>query len=135
VLGGLTQSTHCEPLSRNHSRCASAPAPDKSCTNVTLEWFDIPLSAMLPRKAEASNLIVAAALAASSVAASAVRIESMFLGTGTAAGVTAAAAVQRRCAVQDVPVGEVQAALTAQYGQVVHGPPTGGGRQASASRG
>lgn len=88
-----------------------------------MEWFDIPLSAMLPRRNEATNLIVAAAISASSVAASSVRIESMFLSMGTAAGVTAAAAVAANCSVQDVPVGQVQTKLSDYYGQVIHGPP------------
>ena len=79
---------------------------------------------MLPRRSEASNIVVAAALAASSVAASSVRIESMLLSTGAATGITAAAAVERSCDVQDVPVSAVQGALIEEYAQVIHGPPS-----------
>ena len=104
-------------------RCALSPNPNKFCTNVTFEWYDIPFSAMLPRKVDASNLIVPVALAASSVAASSVRIESMLLSTGTAAGVAAAIAVATNCDIQDVSVSTVQSILETQYGQVIHGPP------------
>jgi predicted Fe-Mo cluster-binding NifX family protein len=76
---------------------------------VSAEWYDVPLSALLPRQSELDNLVVAVALAASSVAFSSARIESMLMGTGAAAGVVARLAAAAGCAVQDVAVGAVQA--------------------------
>jgi hypothetical protein len=85
-------------------------------------------SALLPRRGEAGNLVVPVALAASAVAFSSARIESMLMGTGAAAGVVARlAAGGGALAVQDVPVAAVQAALVGQVGAVIHGPPTLGG--------
>jgi hypothetical protein len=93
------------------------------CTNVTAEWYDVPLSALLPRKTEAGNLVVAVALAASGVAFSSARIESMLMGTGAAAGVVARLAAAAHTAVQDVPVAAVQAVLTGELNAIIHGPP------------
>ena len=93
------------------------------CQNVNAEWYDVPLSALLPRRRDATNLVVPVALAASSVAFSSARIESMLLGTGAAAGVVARMAAATGGAVQDVPVAAVQAALVGEVGAVIHGPP------------
>ena len=95
-----------------------------ACRNASAEWYDVPLGALLPRRADASNLVVAAALAASGVAFSSARIESMLMGTGAAAGVVARLAAAAGSAVQDVPVEEVQAALVGELRAVIHGPPT-----------
>ena len=93
------------------------------CRNVSAEWYDVPLSALLPRRRDAVNLVVPVALAASGVAFSSARIESMLMGTGAAAGVVARLAVASGGAVQDVAVGKVQAVLVNEVGAVVHGPP------------
>ena len=93
------------------------------CQNVSAEWYEVPLGALLPRRADASNLVVPVALAASAVAFSSARIESMLMGTGAAAGVVARLAVAASCAVQDVPVAAVQAVLVGEVGAVIHGPP------------
>lgn len=93
------------------------------CTNVTAEWYDVPLSALLPRQSEADNLVVPVALAASGVAFSSARIESMLMGTGAAAGVVARLAAAAGQAVQDVPLAAVQAVLTGELHAVIHGPP------------
>ena len=95
-----------------------------ACKNVSAEWYDVPLSALLPRRADATNLVVAAALATSSVAFTSTRIESMFMSTGAAAGVVARLAADARAAVQDVAVADVQKELVDAYAQKIHGPPT-----------
>ena len=137
-----------------HFRRSTAPdapgwcgADPTRCTDVTREWYDIPLSALLPRRAEADNLLVPVGLAASSVAFSSTRIEAMLMSTGAAAGVTARLAASRGSAVQDVPVALVQSALTQEFGQRVQGPPVkaaaaaaaaaagGGGRRRPAAAG
>lgn len=92
------------------------------CRNVTNEFYDIPISALLPRRSEAVNLIVPTGLAASSVAYTSTRIESMFMATGSAAGVLASLANEKGLAVQDVPVADVQNVLQS-LGQRIHGPP------------
>ena len=108
-----------------------------ACKNASAEWYDVPLSALLPRRREAGNLVVPVALAASAVAFSSARIESMLMGTGAAAGVVArlAAAAAGALAVQDVPVAAVQAELVGRVGAVIHGPPTLGGAQQHAGGG
>jgi hypothetical protein len=95
-----------------------------ACKNASAEWYDVPLSALLPRRADATNLVVAAALAASSVAYTSTRIESMFMSTGAAAGVVARLAAAAGAAVQDVAVADVQRELVDGFAQRVHGPPT-----------
>lgn len=92
------------------------------CRNVTAEFYDVPLSALLPRRSEAINLIVPTSLAASSVAYTSTRIESMFMATGSAAGVLATLANEMGSAVQDVQVIDVQNVLQS-LGQRIHGPP------------
>lgn len=105
-------------------------------------WYDVPYRAMLPKRAQASNVLVPVALSASSVAFSSTRIETMYMDVGTAAGVAARLTLDSESrvapasralgagrlpscptlAVQDVNVTEVQRLLTDQYGQRVHGP-------------
>jgi hypothetical protein len=93
------------------------------CQNASAEWYDVPLSALLPRRRDATNLVVPVALAASGVAFSSARIESMLMGTGAAAGMVARLAVAAGGAVQDVAAEAVQALLVGEVGAVVHGPP------------
>jgi hypothetical protein len=92
------------------------------CRNVNNEFYDIPLNALLPRRNDLTNLIVPTGLAASSVAYTSTRIESMFMSTGSAAGVVARLASEKGIAVQDVDVKEVQEILQG-LGQRIHGPP------------
>ena len=94
-----------------------------ACRNATGEWYDVPLGALLPRRGDARNLVVPVALAASGVAFSSARIESMLMGTGAAAGVVARLAVLGNLAVQDVGVGAVQGVLVGEVGAEIHGPP------------
>lgn len=90
----------------------------------TSDWYDVPLSIMLPKRGTGSNLLVPVCLSASAVAYSSTRIENMFMSLGTAAGVAAAQVVSGSAAVvQDVDVGMVQAVLTGTFNQRIHGPP------------
>jgi len=90
------------------------------------DWYDVPLSIMLPKRGTGANLLVPVCLSASSVAYSSTRIENMFMSVGTAAGVAAAQVVQGSAAVvQDVDVAKVQEVLTATFKQRIHGPPAG----------
>jgi peptidyl-tRNA hydrolase len=76
--------------------------------------FELPFELLLPQRAQASNLLVPVAVSASHAAYSAVRLEPQWMMLGEAAGVAAALALVRGCAVQDVPIDALQAALVAQ---------------------
>lgn len=93
-----------------------------------VNWYDVPYSALLPKRGTGANLIVPVALSASAVAYTSARIENMFMSLGTAAGVAAAQVVVGGvAAVQDVNVTAVQQTLAGPlFRQRVHGPPGSG---------
>ena len=103
--------------------------------NVTggMGWYDVPFGVMVPKRGQASNLLVPVAISATSVAYSTTRIENMFMDLGSAAGVAVAQLLARaapvgpgQCpsiAVQDANVSAVQDVLSSKYLQRVHGPP------------
>lgn len=106
---------------------AVPPSDTKSGMRPFELWYDIPYRAMLPKREQASNLLVPVALSASSVAMSSARIETAYMGTGAAAGVAArqvmlAAEGGAALDVQDVNVTKVQEALRDEYRQRTHGP-------------
>jgi hypothetical protein len=107
------------PSAANEGEIGFAPLPG------TGDVYELPYSLLLPRRADATNLLVPACPSASHVAFSAVRVEPTFMQLGTAAGVAAAiVAVARappRTAVQDVPPAALQAGLAAA-GQCFHWP-------------
>ena len=49
--------------------------------------YDVPYGALIPKKGTGANLLVPVCLSASAVAYSSTRIETMFMATGTAAGI------------------------------------------------
>lgn len=91
-------------------------------------WYDVPLSALLPKRGVGANVLVPVALSASAVAYSSTRIENMFMSLGSAAGVAAAQVVAGTApTVQDVNVTAVQDILAGPlFNQRVHGPPGAG---------
>jgi hypothetical protein len=64
--------------------------------------FGVSYRSIVPRAGECANLLVAAAVSASHVAFSSVRMEPVFLAVGEAAGCAAAHAIESRVAVQDL---------------------------------
>ena len=98
-------------------------------------WYDVPFPAMLPQRAQASNLAMVVAISATSIAYSSTRIEGMYVDLGVAAGVAAAQVLRGgggggggacpALPLLDVNVTAVQDVLVGRYKQRVHGPPDG----------
>jgi hypothetical protein len=89
-----------------------------SFLNTTIPPFQIPYRALVPRAAEATNLLVPVALSASHVGFNAVRLEPTWMTIGESAGVAAAMAAREDVDVQRVNIAELQARLW-QLGQVL----------------
>ena len=85
----------------------------------TVPPFHIPYRALLPRRAECTNLLVPVALSATQVALNAVRMEPQWMMLGHSSGVAAAWSARQRLAVQDVDVAALQRRLV-QLGQILN---------------
>ena len=81
---------------------------------VSVQPYEISFGTILPKKAEAENLLVPVCLSASHVAYSSVRMEPQYMMMGQAAGLTASMAIQGNTAVQDIDVPALQAKLRSQ---------------------
>jgi hypothetical protein len=83
--------------------------------------YDVPYKMMLPKRGTGTNLLVPVSLSTSHAAFASTRIETMLVGTGTAAGVAAQQLVDGSVAtVQDVDVAKVQAILVGVFDQQIH---------------
>ena len=89
-----------------------------SFLNKSIAPFQIPYRSLLPRRMEATNLLVPVALSSSHVGFNAVRLEPTWMTLGESAGVAAAMAVREDINVQDVDIMELQARLW-QLGQIL----------------
>jgi hypothetical protein len=89
-----------------------------SFLNATLPPFQVPLRALLPRRADATNVIVPVALSSTHIGFNAVRLEPTWMTLGESAGVAAAMAATRGGDVQDIDVAALQERLRA-LGQVL----------------
>jgi hypothetical protein len=91
---------------------------------VAVKPYEIPYRILLPKRNEATNLLVPVAFSASHVAYSSVRMEPQYMILGQAAGVAAKMAIEGKKPVQDINKNAVTAKLRSQ-GAVVELPVTG----------
>lgn len=78
---------------------------------VRVDPYEIPYRMILPKRAEADNLLVTCTFSASHVAYSTIRMEAQYMIIGEAAGRAAAISVQDNAKVHDIDVSKLQAYL------------------------
>jgi hypothetical protein len=81
---------------------------------VPVEPYQISYRIIVPKRSQATNLLVPVCFSATHVAYSSLRMESQYMIIGQAAGVAAALAVRQKKAVQDISVAELQERLRAR---------------------
>lgn len=99
----------------NEGQIGFAPLPGNGSA------YEMPYSILLPRRSEATNLLVPNTPSASHIAFASIRVEPTFMQLGTAAGAAAALVAQMGVAAQDVPVRQLQGRIV-QAGQCIHWP-------------
>ena len=89
-------------------------AENEGDMQVSVKPYQIPFRIILPKKEQASNLLVPVCFSASHVAYSSLRMEPQYMILGHAAGVAAAMAIKNGSAVQDVHIVELQETLKSE---------------------
>lgn len=78
---------------------------------VAVEPYEVPYRSILPKRAEATNLLVPVCVSATHAAYGTIRQEPVFMMLGQAVGTAAAIAVRGNHQLQDVPIAELQQQL------------------------
>jgi hypothetical protein len=84
-----------------------------------LSPFPIPFRAIRPRRDECGNLLVPVCVSASHIAFGAIRLEPVYMILGQSAGVAAALALEKKCAVQDISYSDLEKKLKVE-GQILN---------------
>ena len=102
--------------SHNIQRIVNAEgfAENEGDMQVSVTPYQIPYRVMLPRRTEATNVLVPVAFSASHVAYSTLRMEPQYMIIGHAAGVAAKMAIDAGIPVQAVPAAALKAKLASQ---------------------
>jgi hypothetical protein len=102
--------------SHNIQRIVNAEgfAENEGDMQVSVTPYQIPYRVMLPRRSEATNLLVPVAFSASHVAYSTLRMEPQYMIIGHAAGVAARMAIEANIPVQAVSPAALKAKLLSQ---------------------
>ncbi len=93
---------------------AGAAVENEGDMQVRVTPYQIPYRLMLPKRSEATNLLVPVCFSATHVAYSTLRMEPQYMIVGHAAGVAAKMAIDRGLAVQDVDTAALGAKLKSQ---------------------
>ena len=93
---------------------AAGDVENEGDMQVSVKPYQIPYRVMIPKRSEATNLLVPVCFSASHVAYSSVRMEPQYMIIGQAAGVAAAMALKTSSAMQDVDTVQLTARLKSQ---------------------
>jgi hypothetical protein len=102
--------------SHNIQRLATADGAveNEGDMQVAVTPYQIPYRVMLPKREQATNLLVPVCFSASHVAYSSLRMEPQYMILGQAAGVAASLALKMQKPVQEIPVAALQEKLKSQ---------------------